>query len=199
MRTRVWTAATIVTLARLAFLPILWVWAVDGKVPWVGVGVMASFVGDILDGQLARRMNQVTALGSRLDSLADSLLLASSVWWLLWFQPELLSPPYVFGLAFGLGTWVLLIAVGLLRFRRFLNLHLYSGKASGVVGALFVMDALVFGFHPPFFFIAAFVLSLGNLEGLALMLTRSRIDEHIGSILARAVAPKGRAIAKSAL
>ena len=41
----------------------------------------------------------------------------------------------------------LLIAVGLIKFRRFLNLHLYTAKASGVFGALFVMDALAFGFH----------------------------------------------------
>lgn len=197
MEPRIWTAATLVTLARLALLPLLWTWALAGKVPWVGLGVMASFLGDILDGQLARRLNQVTAVGSRLDSLADSLLLASSVVWLLWFRPEVLRPPYAFALGFGLGTWLLLIAIGLLKFRRFLNLHLYTGKASGVVGALFVMDALVFGFHPLLFFVAAFVLSLGNLEGLALMLTRSRIDEHIGSILKKTLAPSRHAIAES--
>jgi phosphatidylglycerophosphate synthase len=197
MKPRIWTAATLVTLARLAFLPVLWIWALGGRASWVGLGVMASFLGDILDGQLARRMNQVTALGSRLDSLADSLLLVSSVWWLVWFRPELLRAPHVFALAFGLGTWLLLVAVGLLKFRRFLNLHLYTGKASGVVGALFVMDALVFRFHPLLFFVAAFVLSLGNLEGLALMITRSRIDEHIGSILKRTLAPSTHAIAEA--
>jgi phosphatidylglycerophosphate synthase len=186
MKPRTWTLATAVTLGRLAFLPVLWWWALAGESRLVGVGVMASFLGDILDGQLARRLHQVTPLGSRLDSLADSLLLVSSFAWLALFRPELLRPPYAMAMAFGLGTWLLLVALGLLKFRRFLNLHLYTGKASGVVGAIFVMDALAFGFHPPLFYLAFGVFTLGNLEGLAVMLTRSEVDEHIGSILPRA-------------
>jgi hypothetical protein len=54
-----------------------------------------------------------------------------------------------------------------------------------VFGAAFVLDALAFGFHAPAFFLALGVFTLANLEGLAVMLTRSRVDEHIGSILCR--------------
>jgi len=182
MSTPRWTLANMVTACRLAFLPVLWVWALTGHPRWVGLGVMASFLSDILDGQLARRMNQVTAFGSWLDSLADSLLLASSVVWLLWFRPEILEFPHGGTVAFAMASWFLLIGVGLIKFRRFLNLHLYTGKASGVFGAVFVMDALAFGFHAPLFYLAFFAFTLGNLEGLAIMLTRSEVHERIGSI-----------------
>jgi phosphatidylglycerophosphate synthase len=185
MHRSTWTLASSVTACRLAFLPVLWCWALAGRARWVGLGVMVAFVSDILDGQLARRMNQVTKLGGQLDSLADGLLLASSVAWLVMFRPEMLEPPYAVVVAVALGSWTLLIAVGVFKFRRFLNLHLYTAKASGVLGALFVMDALVFGFHAGTFYPALGSFILGNAEGLALMLTRSRVDEHIGSILKR--------------
>jgi len=177
------TLATVVTLCRMAFLPVLWWWAFEGRVRWVGLGVMASFLSDILDGQLARRMNQVTRLGSQLDSIADALLLASSVVWLCLFRPVVLGPPYSVVAAIGIGTWLARMALGVIRLRRFLNLHLYSSKATGVVGSIFVMDALAFTFHAPLFYLAFGVFILANVEGLFVMLTRSRIDEPVGSIL----------------
>jgi len=185
MRERTWTLATLVTVGRIAFLPVLWRWALDGRVAWVGIGVMASFLADILDGQLARRLNQVTKLGSRLDSVADALLELSSLVWLVWFRPEVLRPPYLAASVVAMASWLLAIGIGLARFRRFLNLHLYTGKASGVVGTLFVMDGFVFGFHAPLFYLAFGVFTLGNLEALLILLTRSQVDEHIGSILRR--------------
>jgi len=184
-----WTLASTVTACRIAFLPLLWWWAATGRPRWVGIGVMVSFCGDILDGLLARRLNQVTALGGRLDSLADALLLASSVVWLVWFRPEILELPQAGAVALAIGTWLLLIGVGLAKLRRFLNLHLYSAKASGVVGAVFVMDALAFGFHAALFYLAFGAFTLANLEGLAIMLTRSHVDERIGSILRRRFPP----------
>jgi len=185
MQRSTWTLASSVTACRLAFIPVLWCWALAGHARWVGLGVMAAFVSDILDGQLARRMNRVTKLGGQLDSLADALLLASSVAWLVVFRPEMLEPPYAAWVAVALGSWTLLIAVGAVKFRRFLNLHLYTAKVSGVLGAVFVMDALAFDFHPVAFYLAFGSFVLSNAEGLTLMLTRSRVDEHMGSVLRR--------------
>ncbi len=183
------TLATVVTACRIAFLPVLWWWALTGRVRWVGIGATASFLTDILDGQLARRMNQITKLGGQLDSLADSLVLVSCVAWLLMLRPEVLEPPYSTVITICMSIWCVTIAVGLIRFRRFLNLHLYTDKVGGVLGTLFIMDALIFGFHPLLFYLAFGAFALGNLEGLTLMFTRSEIDEHIGSILKRRPSP----------
>jgi len=183
-----WTLATAVTCGRLAFLPVLWRWAATGQLRWLGIGVMAAFLSDVLDGQLARRLNQVTALGAKLDSAADALLEVSVLAWLLRFRPEMLQWPYVLLVAAAVASWLALVAVGLLRFGRFLNLHLYSSKAGGALGALFAMVALASGFHPVLFYLALGTLTLSHLEGLALMLTRDEVDEHIGSLLRRASA-----------
>jgi YegS/Rv2252/BmrU family lipid kinase len=185
MSTPTWTLATAVTGCRLAFLPVLWWWALGGHARWVGIGVVVAFMTDVLDGQLARRLHQVTALGARLDTIADSLLEASALLWLVQFCPEILQAPYAAWVAVGLVSWLAIIAVGVSRFRRFLNLHLYTAKASGVFGALFFVDALVSGFRPALFYLAFATFILANVEGLLVMLTRTEVDEHIGSILRR--------------
>jgi len=174
-----------VTLGRAALLPFLWWWAAAGLAPWVGVGFAVACLGDALDGWLARRMNQVTRLGGALDSGVDGLALLSAFVWLYWLVPEISAPPQVQLVVVGLVSWLGVVALGLIKFRRFLNLHLYTGKASGVFGVLFVVDTLVLGFSEPLFYAAIGALLLGNLESLTVMLTRAHVDEHIGSILKR--------------
>jgi phosphatidylglycerophosphate synthase len=185
MRQGTWTVANLVTLVRLSFLPLLWWSALRGHATWVGIGVVASLLADILDGQLARRLKQVTTLGSRLDSVADASLVASAVVWLTWFRPELLRQPYLAVAALATTSWLLAIGIGLARLRHFPHLHLYSAKASGVAGALFVGDALLFGFHPQLFCLACGLFTLSNIEELAVLLTRAHVDENVGSILRR--------------
>ena len=60
------------------------------------------------------------------------------------------------------------------------------------------MDALAFGFHLPLLYLAFLTFTLGNLEGLAIMLTRSQVHERIGSILIRpALRPPAHGAAES--
>ena len=56
-----------------------------GREHWFLAGLMLSLASDIADGQIARRFNLATELGSRLDSWADLLtytVVPLAVWWL---------------------------------------------------------------------------------------------------------------------
>lgn len=86
--------------------------------------------------------------------------------------------------------WSYLIVVYLVIFAIILGSKVFAGfiiavliLASGVIGTLFMLDAFIFGFHSAMFYLAAGVFTLANCEGLLLMLIRSEVNEHVGSIL----------------
>lgn len=92
MATRVLTVPNQITFLRLAFLPFFLIFVYYDRYQWALGVLMAAAISDLLDGVLARRLNQKTALGAYLDPIADKLLLSSSFlmlavkgklyWWL---------------------------------------------------------------------------------------------------------------------
>lgn len=177
------TWPNIVTLGRLAALPVVWIWAFQGKPQWVGISVFVLLLSDILDGLLARLLKQSTPLGAKLDSFADNLLVPSTFIWLLMLRPEILRGGNLALFLVGAGSNILMQLITYLKFKRYPpNLHLYSAKASAVFGAIFSMHALVFGLHPMMYFLAVGLFTCSNSEGILLVLTRSEVHEHMGSI-----------------
>lgn len=66
---------------RILLIPILWVFAILKLPVYLGVGLAIGFFTDVLDGRIVRKTGQVTEFGSKLDTWADSLVLASSLVW----------------------------------------------------------------------------------------------------------------------
>jgi cardiolipin synthase len=92
MKSRILTVPNQLTFLRLAFLP-FFIIAIKYDHYAIALAVlMLSGCSDGLDGVLARKLNQKTALGAYLDPIADKLLLSSSYfvlalkgrigWWL---------------------------------------------------------------------------------------------------------------------
>jgi len=71
---RVWTIPNLLSMARLAGVP-LFLWLVLGPEEdvWALGVLMLSGVTDFLDGYLARKLNQRSTLGELLDPIADRL------------------------------------------------------------------------------------------------------------------------------
>lgn len=80
----VWTAPNVVSMLRLALVPVFAVLIVSGEDVWALVVLAVSGASDWLDGFLARRLDQVTKLGQWLDPAADRLFILVTLVGLLW-------------------------------------------------------------------------------------------------------------------
>ncbi|HRN29582.1 MAG TPA: CDP-alcohol phosphatidyltransferase family protein [Terrimesophilobacter sp.] len=93
LSSRVWTLPNILSLIRLALVPVFLVLVILGHDVSALIVLVISSLTDYLDGILARRLNQVTRLGQLLDPAADRLFIFATLiglairgivpWWLL--------------------------------------------------------------------------------------------------------------------
>lgn len=92
MAGRILTVPNEITFLRLGFLPFFLIFVLYDRYAWALAILIAAALTDGLDGLLARRLDQKSALGAYLDPIADKLLLSSSffvlalkkkiAWWL---------------------------------------------------------------------------------------------------------------------
>ncbi len=172
-----------ITAVRFLLVPVMWGMVFVGLPEYLGIGLVVCLISDALDGHIARRLGQVTEFGGKFDSLADNILVPSAAVWLLMFTPEaFMDHPVISAVA--IGTYIASIMVGLIKFRRFGNLHLYLSKASGVVQYVFVIHTFNTGTYSIWlFYITVSILFLSSLETLILQLFSPEVNERMGSIL----------------
>src|SRR5205823_5025277 len=92
MKGRIWTVPNQITLLRLGFIPVFLILISYEEYKWALLVLVVAGLSDGIDGLLARKLNQRSALGAYLDPIADKLLLSSSfvilafekqvAWWL---------------------------------------------------------------------------------------------------------------------
>ena len=180
------------TLVRLVMLPFLWLLAGLGRPSWLALGVATAALTDVIDGILARRLHQTTARGSRVDSLADHLLSASIVCWLIWLRPDFVKSELLLLVGWA-AVGVAALLVGWVKHGRLGDLHLYSAKVAGTVAYVFAIWVLFFGTYSQIVFRVVVALCiLAAMETLLVFSTRRSVDERIGSVLLRPRAEKLR-------
>lgn len=173
----------LISAFRLALLAPLWALALAGHAFLVGIGLLVAGVSDVADGLLARRLRATSARGAQLDSLADQAVAVSGIVWLITLAPAVVEL-YFQPLLFLLAVWLLFLLVGLLRFRRLANLHLWTGKAAAFLMYAFLVCALLLGEVPGLLFQAMFLVTLVSLvEGLVYQFVCSNPSEHDGTVL----------------
>ena len=69
----VWNIPNVLSLVRLALIPIFAFLYLNGELYWALAILFLSGITDVLDGVIARRCHQITEIGKLLDPLADKI------------------------------------------------------------------------------------------------------------------------------
>ena len=73
------TTATQLTILRIVFVPVFVILLSYGETGYALATFVAAGITDVLDGVIARRFRQKTAIGAMLDPLADKLLMTAAI------------------------------------------------------------------------------------------------------------------------
>jgi len=122
----------LVSFIRILMAPVLFYFAFTQQPYWfIGILLFAEFT-DVLDGFLARTLNQITKMGSHLDSWGDFVIYSTIAIcaWILW--PDILLRELLYFIIIVL-CFVLPALVGFIKFRRFTSYHTWSVKLAVAV------------------------------------------------------------------
>ncbi len=127
---------------------------------------VAALLSDALDGYLARKLNQISELGSRLDSLGDFamyLAVPLCAWW-LW--PDLVLQEILY-VALTMASFIVPILVGFLKYRRLTSYHTWGAKTAAVALGIALLILFVGGPSWPFR-IAVLFFVIAELEEISI-------------------------------
>ena len=122
----------LVSVIRILMAPVLFYFAFTQQPNWfIGVLLFAEFT-DVLDGFLARTLNQITKMGSHLDSWGDFVIYTTMAIcaWILW--PDILQREILYFIIIVL-CFTLPALIGFIKFHRFTSYHTWSVKLAVVI------------------------------------------------------------------
>ena len=177
----IYNLPNLISCTRLFLSPVLFLLAFN-QYPLIFIAVLIfSEFTDVLDGFLARRLNQITELGSRLDSWGDFTIYStiSVCAWILW--PDIVRRELFYFTTIIL-CFTLPVVVGLLKFRMLISYHTWSVKLAVAVTVLAYI--LLFSELLDWPFRAAMVVCLwAALEEVAITLIMPRYHVDVRSVL----------------
>lgn len=186
----IYNLPNLVSCARIFLSPVLFFLAFNqSPLTFIAVLIFSEFT-DVLDGYLARRLNQITELGSRLDSWGDFTIYSTIAVcaWILW--PDIVHRELIYFLIIIL-CFTLPVVVGLLKFRMLAGYHTWSVKLAVAVTVLAYI-LLFTGLLDWPFRVAAFVCLWAALEEVAITLLMPRYHADVRSVWKALEYRKGR-------
>jgi len=157
-----------ISFIRILMAPVLFYFAFNQMPVWFLAALMFSAFTDVLDGFLARTFNQITAMGSRLDSWGDFTVYTTMAIcaWILW--PDIVAQELISYVVIVI-SFTSPVIVGLLKFRTITSYHTWTVKVAVVV--TFVGYILLFGGWLDWpFRVAAVFCAVAALEEIAITL-----------------------------
>jgi cardiolipin synthase len=138
------------SLYRLFSFPFVMIFIFLGHKDLFAFFIWFNLTTDILDGWIARRFNQITEIGARIDGLADSgtyILAITGIFVFKWqyFQPYAVSF-FIF-----IGFFITSRLFALIKFGKFFGFHTYGAKIAGYIQGIFFIVLFFIDFYHWFY------------------------------------------------
>jgi CDP-diacylglycerol--glycerol-3-phosphate 3-phosphatidyltransferase len=174
-REKLLTLPNLLSGYRLVMAPVLVLLALSDERTLFVVLLCVSFATDVLDGIIARAWGLSTAIGSRIDSVADELTYVAALVGAFRFEHHTLEPH-----AFMLYAFLVLLAIAtvfpLIKFKKIPSFHLYSFKLNALFQAVFFFCLFVFDFYIYLYYP---VFAFGILACLEVIVLTAIVEEPI--------------------
>ena len=160
------TIPNLFSLARIVSVPVLIYISLIDRPNLFLILATLSLTTDAIDGYLARKLNQITNLGTTLDSVGDMMMYFTMplCGWILW--PEMIIKEIIYIIFVMIAFFVPMIA-GLIKFGRMPSYHTWLAKTS----TMFISVATLIWFiwqYPTLFRIAVIIQVFVMIEYVAI-------------------------------
>ena len=170
----------LVSLIRMLIAPALFYLAFHDMQIEFMLALLFSAFTDLLDGFLARSLNQITKLGARLDSWGDFIIYSSMTICAVILWPQIVMQEIVY-FSLIVGSICVPVIIGLIKFNSLTSYHTWSVKFA--VACTFLAYLLLFsGIAEWPFRVAAIIGLVAGLEEILITLTLKRPQVDVRSI-----------------
>ena len=177
----IYSIPNLLSLLRIALVPVLALAAAFNQADLFLLVLAISLLSDLLDGYFARKLNQVTELGARLDSWADMATYAMMIIGLYLIWPSVFDQQFFFLMAATL-SYILPVIITLFRFGSFPSYHTWGAK----LAALLIAPAfylLILNDQQLFFRFVIVLHVVVALEEIAITFILKKSETNVASIL----------------
>lgn len=150
------------TLYRLFAAPVLGYLIFTGNIDLFKWLLPVSFLTDLLDGYLARKLKVSTALGSMLDSIADDINIVVAIIGAFVFEREFIKEQMA-TLIIMLCLFSIQTALALYRYKKLSSFHTYLAKFAALLQGIFLILLFLVGEAAYYLFVAAAAVTILDL------------------------------------
>ena len=181
MNKTIYSVPNLLSLLRLMLVPVLAITASLGMAELFLALLAISLLSDMLDGYFARKLDQTSELGARLDSWADMLTYAAMILGLYLIWPIVFVEQKIYIIVATL-SYVLPVLLALSRFGSFPSYHTWGAKLAAVlIAPAFYLLVLT---DNQLFFRAVIVFhALVALEEIGITFILKQPRTNVGSII----------------
>ncbi|MFH5882554.1 CDP-alcohol phosphatidyltransferase family protein [Liberiplasma polymorphum] len=179
---KLFTIPNSLSLSRLVFLPLLYIFLWQEKFALFFVLFTVLGSTDFLDGYLARKWNQVSKLGKMLDTVADMFFYISIAYYLYYLYPHaIMSNRYFLIAAFS--VYGLSFMIPLVLYKKAYTLHTRILRSNAVL-VYFMMLLSFFMSTTILLSIILTIFVIGFLEQILIFIRFGAVDQDTSSYFA---------------